>query len=926
MSKKLLALFLAIIMVIGTMPVLALVSSAKQVKTNIALGKDTETGTGGSGASAVDGNTGSYVDIPWTNDFDATQTPNEQCWVTVDLGEVTDIVGIGIANYQSSGRYYHFDVYGSTDNENWTLLCQKTTDEAANATFTYDVTASVRYVKEVGTFDSANGGYHFAEIQVFVTEEAPVTTYEIPNSSVTATFDGDTLTFSGTGEIPNFAAVADLPYADIKSQVVKVVFESGITSIGKFTCNTFGALDEIVIPEGVTHIDYDCFAHSGTISKVYLPTTLTSIAQGAFYSCTVNEVYYDDTSRDFGERCTLGGYNSALTNATWVNDPDWGASGDLNDSVAWAFDAETGTLTITGTGEIPAPATKPWQSYVGQIKNLVIGEGLTSIPSGIVSNVTSLETVTMPDTVTKIGGDAFAYCGTISYLRLSSNVTTISQGVLFGSTVTTISCKKDWRAIQQQASIGAYNDAFGNAEWVDVEIEGSYFSFGKYGSGMEIWSGDTQILIGSPKWDGEYSADFTNALKAQQWTLKFEAVDGSESPTISHIYYSSIYDGGTWCILRFVPAAASEPEERFVPTPGKDYKITATVTYQGKTETVTSAETFKLAADATPVTYDTFYKITWTIDGVTEYTENVAEGKTPVYRGAAASYTEGSVAYVANIPTPVAATADATYNITYTATDMTSGALNLWGAGYENWSGQTQLLLCPVDWEGNNLPIAIFNNAADYTWIVTIDGVEYDVKPSSNYSNVIARFEPCRWATPYIPARASEIAVELTIKDGEGSVIYRSAAPAAIRIAADFIPVHEHETGVFTWNLVDAEQKIMTATYTVTKCTACGLEDYVVNYSTETEENKITVTSDENGDVYTVTVAETGKTETYTAARADADVTGDGEIAIDDVSALLDILAGVATAPDGANYDLDGDGALSVSDVSALLDIIANLA
>ena len=60
-------------------------------------------------------------------------------------------------------------------------------------------------------------------------------------------------------------------------------------------------------------------------------------------------------------------------------------------------------------------------------------------------------------------------------------------------------------------------------------------------------------------------------------------------------------------------------------------------------------------------------------------------------------------------------------------------------------------------------------------------------------------------------------------------------------------------------------------------------------------------------------------------AAANYDVDNDGSVAVSDVSALLDYIAGSNKTPElDAQYDFDGDGQIAVGDVSALLDYIAN--
>ena len=772
------------------------------------------------------------------------------------------------------------------------------------------------------------------------TRPASVEAEEIGNSGVTWAYDSatGTLTFDGAGSIPDYQDNADREWHTIKDAIVNVVVKGGVTYVGRHACHSFNNLDKIVMEEGVTSTGFDCFAGSGTITDVYLPVSLTSMAQGGFYGCTVTNVYYTDTSRDFGERCTMGAYNTAITNANWVNDPDWGSFGDMSDTVAWAFDADTGTLTITGTGAIPSVATKPWQSYVSQITKIVIGEGITEIPGGgLFSHVDNLDRVEMPETITKIGGDAFGYNGTVSYLKLSSNVTKISQGVLYGTTVTTISCKKDWRAIQQQASVGNYNDAFGNATWVDTEIYGTYLSFTKYGDyGFENW-GDplrTQFLI-CPKWDGACDNDFLEQCMNVEWTFVFTAYDESFT---THLYVDTVYKGGTWGILRFVPGQAQVAAERFTPIPDMEYTVTTTVTLNGRTETVTSADKFvfpsmKDGVEQEPITYN-YHTITWQIDGVTEYTEEVIDGFEPVYHGVAESYVEDNIAYIYTVtPAIVAATEDATYNFVLTTQDVREGTLALWGAGYENWTGgtggtQTELLLRPKDWQGKD----VLEAYKDYTWTITIDGVDYTgVKPSSHYSNMIFRFEPVLWTTPFVPHAGTTYQVGVKIYDDDNALVFYTTTTKAITIAADFIPVHEHDVVSWEWTAPAAEDADWTAAVTIA-CNTCGAQKTVdATVAKEVTEEGTTYTATAKiGIRYNDNGEETGYDQIFTdtkfiPARQNGDVNGDNEITIEDVTELLNFLKDMNDGDYDAICDVNGDNEVTIADVTALLVILSEM-
>lgn len=68
-------------------------------------------------------------------------------------------------------------------------------------------------------------------------------------------------------------------------------------------------------------------------------------------------------------------------------------TGSCGPNATWSFDDTTGALTISGSGEV---TSSPWSSYAASIKNIVVGNGITRIESGVFYGCNAVEKMTLP--------------------------------------------------------------------------------------------------------------------------------------------------------------------------------------------------------------------------------------------------------------------------------------------------------------------------------------------------------------------------------------------------------------------------------------------------------------------------------------------------------------------------------------------------
>ncbi len=107
--------------------------------------------------------------------------------------------------------------------------------------------------------------------------------------------------------------------------------------------------------------------------------------------------------------------------------PASGPCGDQGDNVTYAFDAETGTLTISGEGAIAEEAF----ASRDDITQVVIEDGVTGIGARAFAECYALESASLPDSLTSFGEYAFMGCIRLAGISIPESVTVIPDG-MFG--------------------------------------------------------------------------------------------------------------------------------------------------------------------------------------------------------------------------------------------------------------------------------------------------------------------------------------------------------------------------------------------------------------------------------------------------------------------------------------------------------------
>ena len=111
------------------------------------------------------------------------------------------------------------------------------------------------------------------------------------------------------------------------------------------------------------------------------------------------------------------------------------ATGQCGQNLTWRYDPETGVLTIEGEGNMwdyDSIKLMPWFQYAGNIKKIVLSNGVTSIGKNAFA-CCAVEEVEFSETLKTIGEKAFYECEKLTKVDLSkTQVTTVAQKAFAG--------------------------------------------------------------------------------------------------------------------------------------------------------------------------------------------------------------------------------------------------------------------------------------------------------------------------------------------------------------------------------------------------------------------------------------------------------------------------------------------------------------
>ena len=252
------------------------------------------------------------------------------------------------------------------------------------------------------------------------TVKLPSTVKSIGDNSFSNCFNLKSITLSNSLENIGYGAFANC------ENLSEIDIPNTVTDIDRWAFSNCNKLNSITIPDSVTYLGSDTFNGCTNLKSVAISQNLLSIENETFYNCTsLKSVIIPRNIKEIS--------NNAFSNCSALSTVT--ISDNLENVSYNAFEKCNIKEIIISQN---STSVKEEMIVSKGILKVTIPDSVTSIGDDAFYNCDSLKNATIPDSVTYIGSGAFCFCENLTDITIPNGVTYIGSSAFAGTGITNI--------------------------------------------------------------------------------------------------------------------------------------------------------------------------------------------------------------------------------------------------------------------------------------------------------------------------------------------------------------------------------------------------------------------------------------------------------------------------------------------------------